>query len=154
VIVDARVYVDTSVLAAYYCPEPLSTTVEARLTNGSALVLSRLVQAELVSTIARKVRTANMTQEDARAALHVHDAQVSDGVFGLVTLRDADLRVAISWMKRLDTSLRTLDGLHLAIADREELTLLTADTRFAAAARSLGKSVELLNTSPTSSTEH
>jgi len=44
------------------------------------------------------------------------------------------------------TSLRTLDGLHLAIASREQLVLLTADIRFAGAAKSLGQPVELLGT--------
>jgi len=142
----SRVYVDTSVLAAYYCPEQLSAVVEARLTDGSVLVLSRLVQAELASTIARKVRVSEMNANDARSALQVHDRQVDAGVFDLVTLRDADLRDATLWMRQMDTSLRTLDGLHLAIAGRERLVLLTADVRFAVAAKSLGQPVELLGT--------
>ena len=140
----ARTYVDTSVLAAYYCPEPLSELVEERLTSGSALVLSRLVQAELASAIARKVRTGDMDEEDARSALHLHDVQADGGAFELVSLRDADVRTATRWMRRLDTSLRTLDGLHLAIAEREALVLLTADVRLAAAADTLRRPVELL----------
>ena len=139
-----RIYVDTSVLAAYYCPEPLSEIVEARLTDGSVLVLSRLVQTELASAVALKVRTARMSEGDARAALHVHDLQTDEGVFELVALRDGDLKTATGWLRRLDTSLRTLDGLHLAIAQREELVLLTADVRLAAAAESLGRPVELV----------
>lgn len=49
-----------------------------------------------------------------------------------------------SWLGRLQGTLRTLDALHLAIAESAEASTLTADKRLAAEAQSLGMPVKLL----------
>ena len=51
-----RVYVDTSVLAAYYRPKPLSLAAERALRNLSSPMISDLTLVEFASAISRKVR--------------------------------------------------------------------------------------------------
>ena len=53
------IYVDTSVLAAYYCPEPQSEKVEDVLMQNHPWTISVLTEVELLSAIAKKVRRKN-----------------------------------------------------------------------------------------------
>ncbi|WP_423825253.1 type II toxin-antitoxin system VapC family toxin [Salinibacter ruber] len=59
-------YVDTSVLAAYHCPEPLSEQSERRVRALNPPVISRLTDVELHSALAKKVRRDELTEEDAQ----------------------------------------------------------------------------------------
>jgi len=49
-------YIDTSVLAAYYCPEPLSDKAEEFILASGTPVITDLTRLELFSAISRKVR--------------------------------------------------------------------------------------------------
>lgn len=49
-------YLDTSVLVAYYCPEPLSEQVQNFLSQNIKPAVSFLTQVELFSAVAKKVR--------------------------------------------------------------------------------------------------
>ena len=59
------IYIDTSVLAAYYCPEPLSEQSQRVLAEEGERAISSLVELELVSALARKVRSREMRLADA-----------------------------------------------------------------------------------------
>ncbi len=59
------VYIDTSVLVAYYCPEPLSKKVEAFITAYAQPAMSALTEIEMFSAISRKVREKLMDHRDA-----------------------------------------------------------------------------------------
>jgi hypothetical protein len=58
-------YIDTSVLVAYYCPEPLSENVEAFITAQRQLAISALTEIEMFSALSRKVREKAMDRHDA-----------------------------------------------------------------------------------------
>ncbi len=47
------VYLDTSILAAYYYPEPLSQQAERRMRSSSEPAISELTELELSSAVAR-----------------------------------------------------------------------------------------------------
>lgn len=47
-------YIDTSVLGAYYCPEPLSGAAEAALLELRDPCISPLTEVEFASLVARK----------------------------------------------------------------------------------------------------
>ena len=49
-------YIDTSVLVAYYCPEPISTKAEKAILKADLPTVSHLAEIEFASAIARKVR--------------------------------------------------------------------------------------------------
>ena len=58
-----------------------------------------------------------------------------------------DVRVAGSFVRQFDLALRVPDALHLAVARRLDLVLVTLDRRMVAAAKELGVAVEAPTTS-------
>ena len=56
---------DTSVLTAYYCPEPGSEAAQKLLLAQSRLAVSWLTGVDLMSAISRKVRERGLTRRDA-----------------------------------------------------------------------------------------
>lgn len=122
-------YVDTTVLAVYYCPEPISLFAERTLRNLTSPMFSDLTMVELISVVSRKIREKTLSREEGACILPV---------------RTRDYRVARSWLAQLQGTLRTLDALHLAVAESSGASTLTADNRLAAEAQALGLSVKLL----------
>ena len=53
-------YLDTSILAAYYCPELLSEKVEKIIISAKRPCMSSLTEVELASAISRKIRQKNL----------------------------------------------------------------------------------------------
>jgi predicted nucleic acid-binding protein len=57
-------YLDTSVLVAYYCPEPISETAEMLILRSERPCISSLTEVEFASALSRKVREMNLSPED------------------------------------------------------------------------------------------
>ncbi|HBR50409.1 MAG TPA: VapC toxin family PIN domain ribonuclease [Nitrospira sp.] len=139
-------YVDTSILAAYYCPEPLSSAAEHALRNLSSPMISDLTLVEFASAISRKVREKTFSRESAVQLMTQFEPHLAEGYYKVLALKARDYHLAHSWLGQLTGTLRTLDALHLAVAQTAEISILTADRRLAAEARRLGVSVRLLTT--------
>jgi len=137
-------YVDTSILAAYYCPEPLSERAEQRLRALRPPVVSWLTDVELHSALAKKVRKSELTDEDAERVQDLFRAHVSRALYEVAAIEHGDFVQARQWIARMDTALRTLDALHLAVAHRRDLEILTADRGLADAGRTFDLDVELM----------
>lgn len=137
-------YVDTSILAAYYCPEPLSEQAEQRVRRLDPPVISELTDVELHSALAKKVRREELTEEDARRVQALFRRHCDQSLYQLVSIQEADFHQARRWIAQRSTALRTLDALHLAAAGRRELGVLTADQTMNQAGSHLGVSVERL----------
>jgi predicted nucleic acid-binding protein len=137
-------YIDTSLLAAFYCPEPLSRTVQQRLSKLDKVVISPLVELELYSAVAAKVRARELTASSAGRVLDMFRKHLADGLYDLVPIEIPEYDMARDWIGRFTTPLRAPDALHLAAAFDHDLTLLTADKAMASAARHLGVSCELI----------
>jgi uncharacterized protein len=131
-------YLDTSVVAAYYCPEPLSEKVESFLTLSDQFVISSLTEVEMFSAVARKVRERNLSHSDASRILATFLGHLEGQLYGRVPLTDLHYRLARDWIGLMNNSLRTLDALHLAVASSEAITVVTADHGLAKSARFLG----------------
>lgn len=86
-------YVDTSVLAAYYCPEPLSLAAEHTLRNLSSPMISELTLIEFASAISRKVREKTLSRESASTVMAQFEAHLADGYYEVLSLR----LVSITW---------------------------------------------------------
>ena len=56
-------YIDTSVLIAYYCPEPISETAEKLILSSKRPCISSLTEVELASALSRNVREKNLSPE-------------------------------------------------------------------------------------------
>ena len=128
------IYVDTSVLAAYYCPEPLSRQAQELLRKEAKPALSYLAEVELISAVARKVRTKELNDTDGNRILMKFSSHVNAGLFHVIPVERHHWQMAKDWIGFFKTSLRTLDALHLALASDHGLQLVTSDKSFFQAA--------------------
>lgn len=132
---DDSAYIDTSVLGAYYCPEPLSRAAEHLLLRIRRPVISSLAEVEFSSLIARKRRLKELTERQSGSILELFGSHVSEGRYRRMSLSTAHFASARQLIASMKSPLRTLDALHLAAAVAESLPLLTADTSLAKAAK-------------------
>jgi uncharacterized protein len=137
-------YIDTSLIAAYYCPEPLSEKAESFLTVHVRPAISTLTETELFSAVSRKIREGNLSRADGNRIVSRFLTHVNGHFYTTLVVELHHYRLARDWIGLFTTSLKTLDALHLAIASAEELTLVTADRSLLKSAESLGLDVILL----------
>ena len=128
-------------LTAYYCPETASEAAQKLIVAHAKPSVSWLTGIEIMSALSRKVRARELVRRDAERIATLYREHVSQGHYNLLPLDGADIEWAASRIARFDSSLRTLDALHLAIALRESLALATADRGLADAAKKLGMKV-------------
>ena len=138
-------YIDTSLLAAFYCPEPLSQTAQKKLSKVARLVISPLVELELYSAVAAKVRAKEIAAASAGQVLDMFRKHLAEGCYDLVPIETAEYAMARDWIGRFSTPLRAPDAIHLAAAFDNDLTLLTADKALAGAAKHFGVHCELID---------
>jgi predicted nucleic acid-binding protein len=138
------IYVDTSVLAAYYCPEPLSGQAERALARADERAISSLVELEFVSAIARKVRTHEMRRGDARRILAAFESHLEQGIYVRLAVDGAHFATARGWLATLVVPLQTLDALHVALAAMKGCSVLTADAALAKACAKVGVTAQLI----------
>ena len=141
---DQFAYFDTSVIAPLYRPEALTEAAEA-LQQRYRPVISLLTEVELASTIARWVRTEEMSEEHAVLAEKTFADDLRLNVFERTVLDDRHYWQARTWLQKRTTELRTLDALHLAVAFENGWPMITADKRLHQAAASLGCPSQLVH---------
>lgn len=137
-------YLDTSVLAAYYCPEVISDRVERVLLAADQPAISPLVEVEFVSALARKVREKELAKEVANRVINQFQAHIDHNLYHWLAIEHHHYQKAFHWIARFSKPLRTLDALHLAVAATESADLLTADAQLARAAKEFGVAVTLI----------
>ena len=138
-------YVDTSLIAAYYTPEPLSDRVEEFLLSQNCPAVSSLTELELFSALSRKVREEGLDPADAGKVGARFLSHLENGFFTRLPVESGHYRLARDWLGLFSTSLRSLDALHLAVASTGGLTVVTADLGLSKSARALGLEVLLLS---------
>jgi len=138
------VYVDTSVLVAYYCPEPLSEKVEAFLTTHVQPIISALTEIELFSAVSKKVRTKEIKRKDAGRVVARFLADIENGYYTYLPVEASYYRLARDWIGMFSLSLRTLDALHLAISSSEGIDIVTTDPGLFKSAKALSMKAILL----------
>ena len=134
-------YFDTSLLVPYYCPEPLSAVAEQTLRGDARPTVSDLVEVELFSALAKKIREKEMSALDAAKSGEQFLAHLQTGMFSRIAIQRRHYETARDLLARFTLPLRTLDALHLAVANVEGLSLATADENLSRSARSLGVAV-------------
>ena len=131
-------YLDTSVLAAYYCPEPLSEKVEKLIINADRPCISSLTELELASAISRKIRENNLSPEDGNKIFNQFQTHLKESFFRLISVDDRHYQTAKNWILQFAVPLKTLDAIHLAIAAEGDFALLTADKQLDSSAKYFG----------------
>jgi len=137
-------YLDTSVITAYYCPEPISALVEKLITRTQQPAISHLTALELVSALSRKIRDKELSSADGNKIMAQFHTHIEQHLLRWVAIESQHYQTAKGWVAQFTTSLRTLDALHLAVANSHNLTLVTADIQLAAAARHFGVCIKLI----------
>jgi predicted nucleic acid-binding protein len=138
------VYIDTSVLVAYYCPEPLSEKVEAFISSHMQPAISALTEIEMFSAISRKVREKSIDRKDADRIAAKFMSHLDNDYFTYLPVEAHHFRLARDWIGMFKLSLKTLDSLHLAIASSEGLSIVTTDKSLSKSAKGLGLNTILL----------
>lgn len=131
-------YLDTSVLGSYYCPESLSPAVNRAMATVSESLVSPLVELELCSLLALKLRTGALDRADATTVLAQFRVHLAGGFYRMVETGPREYELARSWLGTFATPLRTLDALHMATAFANGHELFTTDKAMASAAKQLG----------------
>ena len=137
-------YFDTSMIAPLYRPEALTEAAE-ELLHEYRPAISLLTEVELASTIARWVRTEEMSDEHAVLAEKTFADDLRLNVFERTAVEDRHYWQARTWLQKRTTNLRTLDALHLAVAFESGWPMITADKRLYQAAASLGCPSQLIH---------
>ena len=138
-------YIDTSVLVAYYCPEPLSERADRAIRKAGRPAISLLTGVEFRSALAIKVRTGGLDLEMARRLLMQFREHVDDRRYRIVPIEAREYGLACEWIGHFTTCLRTVDALHLAAAFSNGLRLLTADRDLAGSAKMLGVACQIIS---------
>ncbi|MBM4207282.1 MAG: type II toxin-antitoxin system VapC family toxin [Gammaproteobacteria bacterium] len=140
-----NVYLDTSVLAKWYLPEQDSDNVADYIANLEDAVISTLTKTEMRCLLARKKRMHELTSELETQIYETFLEDINQRHLTLLPAEDKHLESATHLIAMLpEHALRTLDALHLAIAQHHGLQrIATADTLFAKAAEALGFQVDL-----------
>ena len=131
-------YLDTSVLVAYYCPEPFSETAEKLIIRSKRPRISSLCEVEFASALSRKIREKNLSPDDGNKIFNQFQSHLEKSLYGLTVLEDRHYQTAKNWIIQFSSPLKTMDALHLAIAAESDLTLLTADKHLDISAKHFG----------------
>lgn len=133
-----NVYLDASVLVALFTNDPFTQRADEFLRRERPVsTVSDFAKAEFASAIARRVRTGELSAEDARNAFGMLDVWTARAVQSIAT-SSPDIAAASAYLRRLDLSLRTPDAINIAIAERTGCALLTFDRKMADNAMALG----------------
>ena len=128
---------DTSVVVAYYVPEDHSDRAEKILRQHDQRCIAALVLTETSSALRRKVQDRELSKAQAQAALDAFRRDVVLGLFRVINVERRHFDHAAAQMWNTKERLRTLDALHLAVAELDGFPMVTADEVMAKAAKEL-----------------
>lgn len=130
-----NLYLDTSVLVSCYVAETQSETVLAKLAQHSGeLFVSQLAEVEFCSALSMKLRCKQLSSAQRNAVLELFQRHLETGQYTKVYLIEDTYQLAKQFLLKHSLKLRTLDALHLALAQHLKAILFTADVDLAKAA--------------------
>lgn len=133
-------YLDTSALAKWYLNEPFSEAFEEFIQEQETAAISRLTVVEFRCLLARRRRAGEITKAVESRVYTAFEGDVGTGSLQVYPVADEHLIAALGMIERLvKVPLRTLDALHLAIAQGIDCRrLATADKTMADAGKAIG----------------
>jgi hypothetical protein len=123
---------------------PLSGRAQWALQEEDERAISWLVEAELVSALARKVRAREMRPADPHRILAVFQSHLEQGIYTRLAVGAAHFAQARQWLATFTVPLHTLDALHVAVAALQGCPLLTTDVALAKACARIGVPAHLI----------
>ena len=85
-----------------------------------------------------------ISQAEARTIANRFQTHLDNDFYLRIPIESVHYQLARDWISRFNTSLRTLNALHLACASYHNIRLVTADEALAASADALEIEVQLL----------
>lgn len=136
-------YLDTSALAKWYLNEPFSEEFETYIRQQTVASISRLTVVEMRCLLARCRRSGEITKGVESRVFASFEQDIRAGFLQVHPVADEHLVAALDLITRLSRwPLRTLDALHLAIAQViHARQLATADRVMAVSGKALGLEV-------------
>ena len=131
-------FLDTSVIVAFYIPEAQSSQVQRLFSSEMPLAICCLTEVEFTSAIARLIRMNAFTKQFGRCVLEEFRDHIRQKHYTFCPITRKEYDLAQDWIGSFRTSLRTLDALQLAVASSNGLPLVTADKKLTKAAKALG----------------
>lgn len=132
-------YFDTCALIPYYRSEPFSASIQSLLqSEPGPVAISHLVEVEFASVLARLVRMKEIEHTHANMIQGAFSEDIARGCYRVLPIEEAHFKLARDWLLSRQTSLRTLDSLHLAITANSQAELVSLDEVLLNAARKLG----------------
>lgn len=132
-------YLDTSALLPYYRLEAHSEAVQRLLLSlEEPALISDLSRLEFASALARWVRMSEIEEAHAQRLSRALDEDIKAGRYTVCRNTVEHTQLARQWLLAHNTSLRTLDALHLACAASIDATLVTLNAALRSSASSLG----------------
>jgi predicted nucleic acid-binding protein len=131
-------YFDASALVPMLVKEAASSVV-LNLVEGLSErpVVSDFAAGEVASALARLARISALTPQDAQGRLNTFDTwRLADTQ--AIDVLNSDVSQAAIYVRQFSLGLRMPDALHLAIAQRAGLLLVTLDERMVTAGAALG----------------
>lgn len=136
-------YLETSALAKWYLNEPFSGEFEAFIQKQSSAAVSRLTVVEFRCLLARRRRAGEIAKTIESRVFAAFEQDIRAGFLQVYPVADEHLIAALGLIARLGRfPLRTLDAMHLAIAQGTHVRqLATADRTMAGAGHAIGLEV-------------
>jgi predicted nucleic acid-binding protein len=136
-------YLDTSALAKWYLNEPGSEAFSAWIREQPDTHVCTLTAVELRCLLARRSRAEELSPAMAQKVYATFEDDVEQGYLIRHAMTDAYFTSATNLLDRLaPIALRTLDALHLGVAEKAGAECLaTADRIMAQAGRALGLTI-------------
>ena len=138
------IYIDTSVLTAYYCPEALSARAQQALQEADGRAISWLVEVEFASVLALKARAHELRLGDARRILALFQSHLQEGIYTRLPISSPHFVQAREWFAALTVPMQTLDALHAAVCAIQVCSMLTSDAGLAKACAQIGVTAQLV----------
>ena len=85
------------------------------------------MEVELLSALSRRVRMREISQDEAKEIINRFQTHLDQDFYFPIPLTSVHYQLARNWIAQFNTSLRTLDALHLACASYNKILLVTAD---------------------------
>jgi predicted nucleic acid-binding protein len=139
-------YLEPCVLLACLTPEAHTDAAIAFLAGADEpLAVSNWCETELTSALGIKIRTNQLTADQAEAVLLTYRREMALA-FEHFTIDEQDFLNANGCLRGWSTALRAADALHLAIAAGRDATLGSLDRTLVEAAWGLGFAARLIPT--------